>query len=257
MFLRPDGLVLKLWREASYSPRVDREAAALEALRAAGLPAPRVHDDVTVDGRRGLVVDRLDGESLLDRLGRNPALLERIARAMASAHARMHGITAPAGLPALKDLLRERVDDLSSPLPTDLRPKVRAVLDSLPDGDRLCHGDLHPGNMLGAASAPVVIDWGEASRGDPLGDMVRSAVLLRVGQPPPGAPRLIRLLAPVGGGIASARYVAHYRKLTGVDTRDFARWRAVRCAARLAEPIPEEHPRLLAILRKDLVALAP
>lgn len=257
VFLRPDGRVLKLWREASYAPRAEREAAALEALRAAGLPAPQVHEAVTIDGRSGLVVDRIDGASLLDRLGRNPALVERIARAMASAHAQMHEIRAPAGLPSMKDILRERIDDPTSPLPAELRPKVHGVLDSLPDGDRLCHGDLHPGNMLGAPTAPVVIDWGEASCGDPLGDMVRTAVLMRVGQPPPGAPSLIRVLAPIGGGIVSARYVAHYRKLTGVDMSGFARWRAVRCAARLSEPIPEEHPRLLAILRKDLTTLVP
>jgi aminoglycoside phosphotransferase (APT) family kinase protein len=156
----------------------------------------------------------------------------------------------------MKDLLRERIDHPTSPLPPELRPAVHALLDGLPDGDRLCHGDLHPGNMLGAPTTPVVIDWGDASRGDPIGDMVRTAVLMRVGQPPPGAPRLIRVLAPIGGGIVSARYVRHYRKLTGADVADFARWRAVRCAARLAEPIPEEHPVLLALLRKDLAALA-
>jgi aminoglycoside phosphotransferase (APT) family kinase protein len=91
------------------------------------------------------------------------------------------------------------------------------VLDALPEGDRLCHGDLHPGNMLGAPTTPVVIDSEDASHGDPRGDMVCTAVLMRVGQPPPGVPGLLRLLAPIGGGIVSVRYGAHYRKLTGVD----------------------------------------
>lgn len=253
VFVRSDGLVVKLMREPSHAPRVEREAAALRAIAGAGLDAPQVHELVTIDGRPGLVVDRLPGVSLLDRLGANPLLLDRVARAMAEVHAAMHAVTAPPELPDLKDILRERIET-AEPLPAELRPQVLALLASLPDGDRLCHGDLHPGNMLGTTAAPVVIDWGDASRGDPLGDMVRTAVLMRVGEPPPGAPRAIRVLAPVGGSLLSARYVKHYRKLREVDMVDFARWRAVRCAARLAEPIPEEHPRLLKILRRDLAS---
>jgi aminoglycoside phosphotransferase (APT) family kinase protein len=256
VFLRRDGLVLKLWREPSYAPRLEREAAALGVLRSAGLPAPQVHEVVTVDGRPGLVVDRVPGVSLLDALGANPLRFERVARAMAEAHAAMHDVAAPAGLPSLKDELRDRID-AAEPLPPALRPPVLTVLDALPDGDRLCHGDLHPGNMLGSASGPMVIDWGDASRGDPLGDVVRSAVLMQVGEPPPGAPRLLRLLARGGGSLLSARYVAHYRRQRDVDMTDFARWRAVRVAARLAEPVPEEHPRLLRILRRDLASGIP
>jgi aminoglycoside phosphotransferase (APT) family kinase protein len=251
VFLRGDGLVLKLWREPSYAPRRDREGAALRVLGSAGLPAPRVHEVVTVDGRPGLVVDRVPGISLLDEVGANPLRFERVARAMAEAHAAMHDVVAPADLPRLKDELRDRID-AAEPLPPELRPQVLAVLDALPDGDRLCHGDLHPGNMLGTASGPTVIDWGDASRGDPLGDVVRSTLLMRVGEPPPGAPRLIRLLARGGGSLLSARYVAHYRRQRHVDMTDVARWRTVRAAARLAEPIPEEHPRLLKSLRRDL-----
>lgn len=251
VFLHGDGLVLKLWREPGYALRREREAAALGVLGSAGLPAPQVHEVVTVDGRPGLVVDRVPGVSLLDEVGANPLLFDRVARAMAEAHAAMHEVVAPAALPSLKDELRERIE-AAEPLPPELRPSVLAVLDALPDGDRLCHGDLHPGNMLGSAAGSVVIDWGDASRGDPLGDVVRSAVLMRVGEPPPGSPRLIRLLARGGGSLLSARYVAHYRKQRDVDMADFARWRAVRSAARLAEPIPEEHPRLLKILRRDL-----
>ncbi len=253
VFLRDDRLVLKLWREPGHAPRLEREATALRVLGSAGLPAPRVHEMVTVDGRPGLVVDRVPGVSLLDKLGANPLLVDRVARAMAEAHGAMHEVAAPGELPNLKDELRHRIE-AAEPLPAELRPQVLAVLDALPDGDRLCHGDLHPCNMLGTASEPVLIDWGDASRGDPMGDMVRSAVLMRVGKPPPGAPRLVRLLAPIGGSLLSARYMEHYRKRRDVDMDDFARWRAVRCAARLAEPIPEEHPKLLKILRRDLAA---
>jgi aminoglycoside phosphotransferase (APT) family kinase protein len=51
------------------------------------------------------------------------------------------------------------------------------LLDALADmreGDRLCQGDFHPKNVLGAASQPIVIDWPDACRGDPSADTCRS-----------------------------------------------------------------------------------
>ena len=177
--------------------------------------------------------------------------LDAVAKAMARAHAQMHEVVAPATLPSLKDNLRARIES-AAPLPDELRGDVLRVLDELPDGDRLCHGDLHPGNMLGTLKAPAIIDWGDASRGEPLGDVVRTALLLRVGVPPPGSPLTLRMLAPVGGGVASMRYVAHYRRARPIDTTLFARWRLVRAAARLNEGIVEENPRLLKIVRRDL-----
>ncbi|WP_308495210.1 hypothetical protein [Micromonospora purpureochromogenes] len=33
------------------------------------------------------------------------------------------------------------------------------MLDGLPDGDRLCHDDFHPGNVLLAVDWTAVIDW--------------------------------------------------------------------------------------------------
>jgi Phosphotransferase enzyme family len=52
-------------------------------------------------------------------------------------------------------------------------------LKNMPDDDRLCHGDFHPLNVLGEASQPFVIDWPDACRGDPTGDVCRSYLLLK------------------------------------------------------------------------------
>src|SRR5215471_10254672 len=53
-------------------------------------------------------------------------------------------------------------------------------LANMPEGDRLCHGDFHPINVLGEISRPVVIDWPDACSGDPAADVCRSYLLLRL-----------------------------------------------------------------------------
>ena len=44
----------------------------------------------------------------------------------------------------------------------------------MPDGDRLCHGDFHPLNILGDTADPLIIDWPDARRGEPAADVCRS-----------------------------------------------------------------------------------
>ena len=48
----------------------------------------------------------------------------------------------------------------------------------LDDGDRLVHLDLHPLNVIMSPRGPVVIDWANAARGDPLLDVALTYVLL-------------------------------------------------------------------------------
>jgi hypothetical protein len=57
------------------------------------------------------------------------------------------------------------------------------------------------------------------------------------------------LLAPVGRSALVRQYLATYNKRRGVDPGTLERWKFVRAAARLAEPIPEERAPLLAFLR--------
>ena len=256
VFAHGDGAVLKLLRDADRTDRVAREAAALRALAAGGYRVPRVLDVVVVDGRPGLVLERVPGDDLLTALGRNPLALRRAARALADAHDAMHDHHGPPELPTVHDVVSGRIA-AAEPLPDDLRAAALALLATLPGGDALCHGDMHLGNMLGTWTAPVVIDWGDAARGHPAADVARTALLHRVGEPPPGAPFLVRRLAPVGRRALAALYLARYRRVRPLERDLVERWVVVRAAARLAEPIPAEHPRLLAIVRAGMAAAPP
>lgn len=186
-FLNADGSVLKLWRDPAHEWRREREVAALAALAGAGVPAPAVLATEVVDGRPGLVMSRVEGGDLFARLERQPLAFVRAGKALGVAHASMHDVLAPPGLPAVKDDLRQRIL-VAEALPADLRSAVLALLDRLPEGDRLCHGDFHLGNMMGSWTSPVVVDWGDAARGDPLADVARTRLIQRAGELPPWSP---------------------------------------------------------------------
>jgi hypothetical protein len=77
-----DRAVLKLYREGLDMQAA--EAAALTRLNGTGI-APRLLDAVTIDGRVGLVLQRLDGLEMLTLLQRQPWRLPSLARMLAHA----------------------------------------------------------------------------------------------------------------------------------------------------------------------------
>ena len=71
MFECPDGRVLKLRRAPGSSTGLAFEVAALEAARAAGVSVPQVYEEVLIDGRAGLMMERLEGADLSPSLARS------------------------------------------------------------------------------------------------------------------------------------------------------------------------------------------
>jgi tRNA A-37 threonylcarbamoyl transferase component Bud32 len=158
------GQVLKLsklgvrWRSGRH------EAQMTRAAYAAGLPAPEVLDEVTVEGRFGMVLRRLDGPTLL-QLSRTGAMTPRRTGAiLATLCLSVHKTSAPPGVLSLRDWVDTALPLAGDRLPKHIATGVLTLIDRLPAGGGLCHGDLHPGNVIMTAEGPRLIDWAAAMR---------------------------------------------------------------------------------------------
>jgi hypothetical protein len=243
--------VVKLYRPG-YGGHVT-EASALATLEG-GDVAPRLLGSVEIDGRHGLILERLDGSDMLALLERAPWRVLGLARTFADAHVRVNSVPAPADLPDLKDVLAQRIDaGVQAPA---LRDFVFRVLDRLPAGDRLCHGDLHPGNVLIVAGHARVIDWANATRGVAEADHARTLWLLKRADPLPSTSRLFRRLMAIGRDLYARTYASHYRKrrprayavAINVPVFDDAKW------SRLLDALSSEVGHLAALLDDELPA---
>jgi aminoglycoside phosphotransferase (APT) family kinase protein len=148
-------------------------------------------------------------------------------------------------------MLKRRLEvQLTSPLvPSELAEVAKKRLDALPDGDALCHGDFHPANVMRSPSGPVVIDWPNATRGAPEGDVARTLLLLGAGEPASYTP-VMRVLTMVGRGLFLWLYVGAYMRVRPLEKRQVRKWALPIAVARLAENIEVERPRLLARIEK-------
>ena len=220
LFAWDGGRVLKLSRRVGDPTQAEREASILSALAPTGL-VPRQDGVIEVNGRWGIVMERIDQPTLASAMA-DPGLFPELLDLVVTLHRRIHAVRAPEGLQHLKQRLGDRIDGAER-LSRERRDKLLKRLGDMPDGDRLCHGDFHPFNILGLDQQARVIDWLDATRGDPVADVCRTYVLMSAYDP----------------GIAAA-YVDAY----GIDRAEIEAWLPLVAAGRLTENVPDEFERL-------------
>jgi Phosphotransferase enzyme family len=241
-----NGCVLKLLRGNGKPERVVSEMAALEAARSAGVRVPQVYEQVTVEGRPGIVMERLKGLDLLSAIGGQPWLVCRFGRLTGQVHAQINATRAPASLPSVKNAIQDALARMARREPSMRFEWIEGILAPLPDGDSLCHSDFHPGQIVFADGEATVLDWAGATRGDPLFDYARTRVLLGMGELPPGTPRRMKLLATVGRRLLVACYTRSYERDANkpLDRARLRDWEIVNLAVRLSDNILGERAYL-------------
>ena len=237
-----DGMVVKLFHPGYSQEQAEREALLTAAVAATGLPVPQVFDAVQIDGRHGFVMSRVEGVSLMDRFSARPWGLLGDARLFARLHAQVNAARADS-LPPQRERLRASITEAEL-LPDEWRVKALSILDSLPDGESVCHGDFHPDNVMMTSKSPVLIDWPGAKKGAPEADFARTLVLLITGTLPAHLPKFQKMMMNAGRALFTRTYRRHYQRTSGVSEQDVRAWMLPVCAARFNENICDDMPAL-------------
>ncbi len=230
VFLRDDGSVVKLDRP-EWSGISAFESDVLVRVAEAGLPVARSHGVVTVNGRCGVVLDRITGVTLRQALDEEPGEPEVLARALQFVHLQEAiNATSIEGLPDLVTRLGQEL--ARSGLGAPLVGALADMLGELDDGGRgVCHFDFHPDNVLLGPDGWIVVDWITAAAGPPVADLARTLVLRGHDAVPPMYEfmQAVRRHALVERDVSDAtcdrwiRVVAAARLAEGFDG-DYADW---------------------------------
>jgi Ser/Thr protein kinase RdoA (MazF antagonist) len=175
VFACGDGRVLKLDRP-DWNGLSAFEAMVLTDLAEVGLPVARAHGTATVDGRSGVILDRIDGPSLLQVVtAAAPGEIDGLAARFVALQLQCNE-TVVAGLP---DLVPRLGGEIEAGVPdAALQAELATLLGALDDGGRgVCHYDFHPSNVLVGPHGWVVIDWLTVAAGPSAADLARSLVL--------------------------------------------------------------------------------
>jgi uncharacterized protein (TIGR02172 family) len=241
-----EGQALKLFNAGISRRTVEYEANLTRIIHATGLPVPAIGEIIEIDGRFGVEMERLAGISMLDMLTRSPWKYPFLARKLAELQADMHTRRVPE-LPPLGEVLARKINQADK-LSQNVRQAALRALESLPEDDKLLHGDFHPGNILLTKHGPMIIDWIDASRGRPILDIARSSLLFGSGNIPSNI-RGARLISMLQGSFYRI-YQRRYFQIFPEYKQELEGWLPVVAAGRLDEGIDYDEGRLLAIANR-------
>jgi aminoglycoside phosphotransferase (APT) family kinase protein len=241
-----DGAIVKIPSPSTPDSWIVYEARYAAALHAVGAPVPLLLGMTTVEGRGASVYEFVEGRSLWEDIVDHPAAMGEHARVLADAQVQIFNVAPPLGLPAQRDRLGSKIRHAARLFD----PSLTAAIDVIPPAGhlRVCHGDMHPSNIIMSPRGPIVVDWFDASLGDRLADVARTLILLATASSH-GADRNY-----LGGGtpalIDSLRssYVEAISERMPIDAERLRQWEAVSAVAQLAEGVDADGP--LAIWRE-------
>jgi aminoglycoside phosphotransferase (APT) family kinase protein len=245
-------MVIKVPKPSTPAGWIRAEAEYVEAARAVGAPAPSLLGMEEVFGRPASVWERVDGPSLWQQVVDHPNRSADVGRALADVQLALFELVPPVTLPSQRDRLVSKIRlsaarvDASLALALDLLPERTGT-------PRLCHGDLHPSNVIVSKDGPVLVDWFDACRGDRVADVARSSLTLL----PHGATTPTHLPGSDRDtlGVLTRAYLSRLQESLEIPPDLLSRWQAINAVARLAEGVSREP--LLEVWRRFTWAQGP
>lgn len=238
--------VLKLFHHRFELEDIEHEQQIARAVYASGVKSPAVGELIQFQGRNGLIYERVMGDPMLDMFQRKPWRVFTYSRILAQLHAQIHANILEADVPHQHRKLQNKINDANA-LSVSLKSSLLRALDSMPKGDCACHGDFHPANILIYGKNVTVIDWMDASRGNPLADVARTSIILIGAAESAQVPNsLLKIFVRV----FHSAYLRHYFRLRPNGRDEYRRWLPIVAGARLNENIPELEQWLIQQARK-------
>ena len=167
--------IIKLFHDTIPDERVNREVNNTLRAKSLGVRVPDIYDVITRGRRRGIVMEYIKGETITDALTQNPLKVKTYAKQLARTQFEINSIQA-SGFTSQRQFMTRAIHQSQARL-GNWAQLALTQLDALPDAQQLCHNDLHQENIIFSHDGPVVLDWAEATVGNPLADIAHALLV--------------------------------------------------------------------------------
>ena len=174
-----DEIVKVNYNPATYAD-LDMELAKAKEAFLLGIPTAISFDLVDCgEGRRGVVYETIKSRTLGETIQSSPELMDELTEKYVGQLNILHAVhTDNPVFGSAKDNYRKQVENASKFLTEEEGKMLEQILDVLPEGDRLCHCDAHPKNIMIQNEDMLWIDMEGMSVGHPIYDLISIAVIL-------------------------------------------------------------------------------
>jgi thiamine kinase-like enzyme len=232
------GKVIKLYKQGSLIDPVQWEYGKALSVCESILSAPKVYELIEMDNRYGIVMEQVRGETLnstisesMQQLVAGDISLEAFAeqilamvRLTAQSLHDLHSMKPSKEFETMDTRLKRDVN-MNQFLTAKEKNDVISIIESLPKGNSVCHGDPNPNNILVDDGHYRFIDWVNAGIGNPMYDIAEYSLLST-----PNKIALVNLPAILVdfferyGESISHTFRTEYEKLSEIDTDSYKDW---------------------------------
>ncbi len=209
------GKVLKLYSKKISKEKVIREFKITQKVhKTLKNIVPKVYELKNFSNRHGIVFEKIVGESYMSIFQKNPLEFFNSAKIVSKVAKKINSYSVtniPTQYESFSNLLltSNRITVAEKKLLIDLLQKSKVK--------KLCHGDLHHGNIMKSSTGEIVVlDWMDAFIGDPGLDVTLTAVNAMVSDAPSHVPFIYRKLYEVLKKIMhlDTRYIKLFSEFT-------------------------------------------
>ena len=165
VFDMEDGTVCKLFKQGYDTNSIQLEISNTQIINKTDLNTPKFFKQVEIEDRTGIIYTKIEGTSLLkeSETCQTPEQMTALLQDLTNLQKQLHTNTTTEGI-SYKDYLNffncKNIENLS-------------------EGNTICHGDFHPGNIIRTAENKLVlIDFMNLCHGPKEYDIARTYVLL-------------------------------------------------------------------------------
>jgi thiamine kinase-like enzyme len=234
--------ILKLFRSGLSKVMIEKEYEISSNICNKLSTVPKVYKIIEIDNRCGIVYERINGITMMKVISSKPWMVKKEAKRLAELHKSIQQ-EVDFDLPNCKIRLKDSISKTEL-LQDDIKKRLYDYIDELEDDNILCHGDLHPDNVLITKYGEIIIDWMTATKGNQLADIARTSVMFKFGVVPVKSyieKQIINFIRKK----FYLEYIKHYIKITGVKMEKIERWELPVAAARLTEWLPQNEKTIL------------
>jgi thiamine kinase-like enzyme len=244
--------VIKIFHEQRCSlDEANREGKKAEMISNLNLRAPKYSGLLEYEGNTCLIYERIDGPTMLSQVEPTKLSVAYYAKLMALLHFELHNVEIKFK-PNLKIELSNKINSTEA-IGEFQKQFVINILQSLPEGNTICHYDFHPGNIILSSNGPKIIDWMNVLVGHQAADITRSSMMIHSHTLPPNAPNW--LTQREYREFFNEEYLREYFLLSGMNQRVLEKWMGPTLAARICELSSDDQTevvdKLLAILKSE------
>jgi hypothetical protein len=217
--------LLKLFRSGVGLELIENEEINTTETYDKGVSKVKCYGHVHIEDRTGIIIERVDGKTLISLLGSKPLILFKASGIMAELQVKMHN-THTEKIRSYKGMVISALDTEPMSFLSENEKKIAvSKLKALPDGNSILHFDYHPDNIMSDGKNATIIDWMTAARGVPAADVAATLYLLNEGEMIPGLNKAVAAVMEVIRKSICKKYYSEYKKKTGMTDAEVAPWR--------------------------------